>query len=82
MATEEHVDIALKSAQNWSSCKAEKRAQILEKAAYLYEENFGELVAALCREAAKTPLDAVSEIREAVDFLRYYAVQALSFAND
>lgn len=78
LASEQDVDNALQAAQNWSSCEASQRGKILDKAADLYEENFGELVAVLCREAAKTPLDAVSEIREAVDFLRYYAVQAQS----
>ena len=81
LATQEQVDAALSSAQDWTSFTAERRAQILDKAADLYEENFGELVAVLCREAAKTPLDAVSEVREAVDFLRYYAVQSKFIGN-
>jgi len=78
LATEHDVDIALSVAQDWSLHTVEQRVKILNKAANLYEENFGELVAVLCREAAKTPLDAVSEIREAVDFIRYYAAQASS----
>lgn len=76
-ATTQHVDQALTAARDWTSCTSDQRARILNKAADLYEENFGEMVAVLCREAAKTPLDAVSEIREAVDFIRYYAAQAL-----
>jgi SAM-dependent methyltransferase len=43
------------------------------KAARLYEESFGELFAVLAREAGKTLPDAVAELREAVDFLYYYA---------
>ena len=77
-ATEHDVDVALQAARDWSSCNPEKRAKILDKAADLYEENSGEIFAALSREAGKTPLDAVAEVREAVDFLRYYAVQAKS----
>jgi RHH-type proline utilization regulon transcriptional repressor/proline dehydrogenase/delta 1-pyrroline-5-carboxylate dehydrogenase len=49
---------------------------MLETAADLMEENFAEFMALVNREAGKTAHDAVSEIREAVDFLRYYALQA------
>lgn len=52
------------------------RAVALCRAADLYEEHTGELVALLQREAGKTCDDAVAEIREAVDFLRYYPVEA------
>lgn len=76
-ATLEHVEVALESAKNWGCCTLEMRAGVLQKAAALYEENSGELFAALCREAGKTVADTVAEIREAVDFLRYYASQAL-----
>ncbi|MCF6312990.1 MAG: aldehyde dehydrogenase family protein, partial [Verrucomicrobiales bacterium] len=38
-------------------------------------EGFGEFFAVLTREAGKTPADAIAELREAVDFLRYYATQ-------
>jgi len=49
---------------------------MLETAADLMEESFAELMALSAREAGKTAHDAISEIREAVDFLRYYALQA------
>lgn len=75
-ATADDTDAALAAARDWSDCPAAKRAEILSTAADLYEENFGELFAALCREAGKTPMDCVAELREAVDFLRYYAAQA------
>jgi RHH-type proline utilization regulon transcriptional repressor/proline dehydrogenase/delta 1-pyrroline-5-carboxylate dehydrogenase len=80
-ATEQDVETALNTAQNWQSASANERADILNKAADLYEENAGEIFAALCREAGKTPLDAVAEIREAVDFLRYYAAQAVQLGD-
>ncbi len=66
------VDLALASAQPWSAPAAE-RARILNQAADLYEMHYGELFALLAREAGKSIPDAVAELREAVDFLRYYA---------
>jgi len=48
---------------------------VLTRAASLYEDNFGELFAILTREAGKALPDAVAELREAVDFLRYYAAR-------
>lgn len=68
------VETALAEAKPWDA-SAEERASILLAASKLYEEHFGELFAVLMREAGKTPLDAIAELREAVDFLRYYAVR-------
>ena len=51
------------------------RAETLLRAADLYQEHCGELLALLCREAGKTLPDAIAELREAIDFLRYYAEQ-------
>ena len=47
--------------------------QSLERAADLYESNQAELMSLAIREAGKTYQDAIDEVREAVDFLRYYA---------
>ncbi|MCB1517981.1 MAG: bifunctional proline dehydrogenase/L-glutamate gamma-semialdehyde dehydrogenase PutA, partial [Hyphomicrobiaceae bacterium] len=74
-ATIEDAEAALLAAGSWWDCSGPERAEILNRAAMLYEENFGELFAALTREAGKTPLDAIAELREAADFLRYYASQ-------
>ncbi len=71
------VDCALRRAEPWAA-KPPVRAQILLRAADLYEANFGQIFALLAREAGKTLPDAVSELREVVDFLRYYADQAQS----
>ncbi len=60
----------------WTQTPVEQRAVILEKIAYLYEKNTDEIMALLIREAGKTIPDAIAEIREAVDFCRYYAQQA------
>ncbi|MFK7942194.1 MAG: bifunctional proline dehydrogenase/L-glutamate gamma-semialdehyde dehydrogenase PutA, partial [Paracoccaceae bacterium] len=51
------------------------RPDILERAADLYEKHAPELMSLAAREAGKTLLDAVGEVREAVDFLRYYAAE-------
>lgn len=66
---------AMADAQAWQ-VPVHERAKILRCAADLYEENTGVIFAALAKEAGKTILDAVGEVREAVDFLRYYADQA------
>ena len=60
----------------WDRTRASERAAALERAAGLIEENAAEFMALCAREAGKTAHDAVAEIREAVDFLRYYALQA------
>jgi len=61
---------------DWDQTPGSERAAMLETAADLMEESFAELMALSAREAGKTAHDAISEIREAVDFLRYYALQA------
>ncbi|WIY25360.1 bifunctional proline dehydrogenase/L-glutamate gamma-semialdehyde dehydrogenase PutA [Parasedimentitalea psychrophila] len=71
-ASESDVATALTAATPWDA-PASTRAAVLNKAADLYEEKFGELFALLSREAGKTLPDCVSELREAVDFLRFYA---------
>ena len=55
---------------------AAQRAAVLRKAANLYEDHAEEFFALLTHEAAKTLSDCIGELREAVDFLRYYARQA------
>ncbi|RWR10836.1 bifunctional proline dehydrogenase/L-glutamate gamma-semialdehyde dehydrogenase PutA [Paenirhodobacter populi] len=69
------VEAAIAGATLWQAPVAE-RAEILRRAADLYEEDFGPIFAALAREAGKTLGDAVAELREACDFLRYYAHEA------
>jgi RHH-type proline utilization regulon transcriptional repressor/proline dehydrogenase/delta 1-pyrroline-5-carboxylate dehydrogenase len=74
-ATKDEAVQAVADAQPWEVPAADRSAA-LSRAADLYEANFGELFALLAREAGKTPNDAIGELREAVDFLRYYAVEA------
>jgi RHH-type proline utilization regulon transcriptional repressor/proline dehydrogenase/delta 1-pyrroline-5-carboxylate dehydrogenase len=71
----EAIDIAHRAQPEWDRTPADERADILLKAADLYEEHMGEFMALCSREAGKTIADGVAEVREAVDFLRYYALQ-------
>lgn len=80
-ANEVDVEAAISAARPWGDCEASRRTKILTDAAELFEKNSGEIFAALAREAGKTPNDAVSELREAVDFMRYYASEALTHGN-
>jgi len=79
-ATPAEVAAALDAAgggfERWSTVPAAERAAVLRRAADLYEENVGELVAITAREAGKILADGIAEVREAVDFLRYYANEA------
>ena len=70
------VGIAEAAFEHWNSTPAAQRAGCLEKLADLLEENREELVALCHQEAGKTLHDAIDEVREAVDFCRYYAGQA------
>ncbi len=74
-ASAPEVEAALAAARPWEAAPAE-RAAVLRRASDLLEERHGEVFALLAREAGKTLPDAVSELREAVDFLRYYAARA------
>ncbi|MED5249017.1 MAG: bifunctional proline dehydrogenase/L-glutamate gamma-semialdehyde dehydrogenase PutA, partial [Pseudomonadota bacterium] len=67
---------------DWQALPAETRAAVLNKTADLYETHFAELMTLAGREAGKTLLDGVAEIREAVDFLRYYASQATTLSAE
>ncbi|MBT8054986.1 MAG: bifunctional proline dehydrogenase/L-glutamate gamma-semialdehyde dehydrogenase PutA [Gammaproteobacteria bacterium] len=70
------IEVASAFTTEWDRVPGSKRAEMLECAADLMEASFAEFMALATREAGKTAHDAVSEIREAVDFLRYYAMQA------
>ena len=62
----------------WAATPVEERAALLERAADRLEINRGRLLALLQSEAGKTLDDALAELREAVDYCRYYAAQARS----
>jgi len=76
----EDVDTALQAAQSaaarWQATSPAERAACLERAADAMEAGMPRLMGLIVREAGKTYSNAVAEVREAVDFLRYYAGQA------
>ncbi len=79
-ATAAEIARALASAgaaqPGWDAIPAGERAACLERAADALEARRGEFLSLLVREAGKTLPDAVAELREAVDFCRYYAARA------
>lgn len=60
----------------WNAVPVEQRAACLDRAADLLEARMPVLLGLILREAGKSAANAVSEVREAVDFLRYYAAEA------
>ena len=70
------LDQAEKTFPSWSQTPVSERAQFLERFASLLEDNMPTLLTMACLEAGKTWGDGVAEIREAVDFCRYYATMA------
>ncbi|MCF5466145.1 trifunctional transcriptional regulator/proline dehydrogenase/L-glutamate gamma-semialdehyde dehydrogenase [Pseudomonas syringae] len=77
------IQCALSAGPIWQATPPAERAAILERAADLMEAEIQPLMGLLVREAGKTFANAIAEVREAVDFLRYYAVQARNdFTND
>ena len=78
-ATSEEANAAVAAAcagfGGWSATSAEVRAATLERAAALLESRAAHFIALLQREGGKTLDDALSELREAADFCRYYAAE-------
>ena len=76
----EHVtqamDWASRAAEAWDATPATERAACLERMADLMEEEMPTLMAICTREGGKSIVDGVAEVREAVDFCRYYAARA------
>lgn len=79
-ALENDVALAAKTAGNagahWAAVPAADRAKLLETAADKLEQQMPILLGLIVREAGKSMANAIAEVREAVDFLRYYAEQA------
>jgi len=70
---ESALEAATRGAHRWSATTPAERARLLEATADHLEADMPRLMSILIREAGKTASNAVSEVREAVDFLRYYA---------
>lgn len=73
---EEALAVANKAFSEWSRTDVNVRAEALETLADKLEENIVELIALCTMEAGKTLQDGIDEVREAVDFCRYYAIEA------
>ncbi len=71
----EAMDIASRAQPSWDATPAEQRAACLDRAAELLEERRALFLRLLVKEAGKTLPDAVAELREAIDFCRYYAAR-------
>ena len=80
-STPEDIATALDRAAPWDTDPS-TRAEVLNRVADAYEAHADELFALVAREAGKSLSDAVGELREAVDFLRYYAAQARDGASN
>ncbi len=75
------IDAAMRVGPAWAATPPNERAGVLRGAADALEAATDDLVGLIVREAGKTFANAVAEVREAVDFLRYYAAEAVRVLN-
>jgi RHH-type proline utilization regulon transcriptional repressor/proline dehydrogenase/delta 1-pyrroline-5-carboxylate dehydrogenase len=81
--TQAAISAATEAASAWATTAVHERARCLRQAADILEGATPSLLGLIVREAGKSLSNAISEVREAVDFLRYYAQQIeVSFSND
>ncbi len=80
-ASPEIVDAACAYAEPWHAAP-QARAEVLERVADRMEARMPHLIGLIVREAGKTFGNAIGEVREAVDFLRYYASEIRAWSND
>lgn len=73
---ERALGLASFAQEEWDRLGGSARADILQRASDLFEQERARLISLIMREGGRTLPDAVSEVREAVDFLRYYAARA------
>ncbi len=81
-AIDEALNEASQAFTDWRLCPVTQRAEYLKRAADLLELNRLELVSLCVREGGRTIKDALAEVREAVDFCRYYAQSALDLFGE
>jgi len=80
---DEALTLAEAAAPRWAATQPTERAACLDRMADAMETHIATLMGLAVREAGKTLPNAIAEVREAVDFCRYYAQQARNeFAND
>ncbi len=70
------VMVARAAISRWGGTPVAERAAMLDAAADMMQARIGELMGLVIREAGKSAANAIAEVREAIDFLRYYAQQA------
>jgi len=68
--------IAGEAVESWAAVPVDQRAAMLERAAETMQARMGILIGLAVREAGKSIPNGIAEVREAIDFLRYYAMQA------
>ncbi len=73
---ERAISFAISAESKWNKTDVEVRAACLEEVANLFESHKATLIGLIVSEAGRTLADALAEVREAVDFCRYYAAQA------
>lgn len=76
------IDTAENAFTSWSHTPVSERADLLCRVADIIERHRFELIALCIKEAGKVPQDGIDEIREAIDFCRYYAQRAIELAKD
>jgi RHH-type proline utilization regulon transcriptional repressor/proline dehydrogenase/delta 1-pyrroline-5-carboxylate dehydrogenase len=76
------IEVSLAAQPSWDRIGGHERAVILNRAADLYEKHGDELLGLIVREGGRSIPDAISELREAVDFMRYYGAQAKKHFGD
>lgn len=70
------LDVATAATKSWGETPVTVRAEILERAANLFQQEMPALISILCQEGGKCLLDCLSEVRETIDYCRYYAYRA------
>ncbi len=82
----EHIELALDNAETafegWNNTDKNQRANILLKASEIMQSRMQELMVLLNRESGKTYSNGIAEVREAIDFLKYYSAQTQAISND
>lgn len=75
------IRILKKSFNNWRLISVMKKIKIIKKFIFLLKKNFIELIILCCKEAGKTILDSISDIKEAIDFCKYYSNQVYNLCK-
>jgi RHH-type proline utilization regulon transcriptional repressor/proline dehydrogenase/delta 1-pyrroline-5-carboxylate dehydrogenase len=76
------IDNAEQAFVSWSKTAVTERVELLYRIANIIERHMDELVALCIKEAGKVAKDSIDEVREAVDFCRYYAARAIELSED